>query len=254
MKLNYYLKRIINNKLKLMVILLIIIYPIIEVCRSLEDISRGGSVFEPNLMSFLRGTYSSAFGLLVWYLPLYLLLIVADDCIEDYKFGYKNLLVTQWGKRTYLRTNVAKGFILGFSVIFIALAINFIMTQIAFAGGSYTGFNPKDMEWDETLKPIFQNPMLTNIKYILITSFISGIVGMGASAVAIALHNRLLVYPVVFIIWYIPFAIEKSIILAIQPFTEYLLKDVYSTVLLVIAINVAAVIFAYVKEIKYEKV
>ncbi|MGN0497470.1 MAG: hypothetical protein ACI4F6_00145 [Acutalibacteraceae bacterium] len=188
--------------------------------------------------------------MLFWYLPLYFLLIAADDCIEDFKSGYKNILITKWGKKKYFRANIIKGFIIGFIVIFLTLALNILLTHITFAGGTYTGFDSDNGQINE----ILQSPFLTNCIYILVASFISGVVSMGSVAVALALHNRYLVYPIVFILWYIPSTVNKSIILALQPFTEYSLSDVLPTVLIVIAVNIAAVVFACIKVIKYEQV
>lgn len=251
MNAKYYFKRIINNKVKLGVILLIFIFPVIDILLMLNDIHNGGSALQPDLASFLSSTiFNGAQILLFWYLPLYFLLIAADDCIEDFKTGYKNILITKWGKKKYLRVNIIKGFVIGFMVIFLTLALNMILTQIAFAGGTYTGFDSDNGQINETL----QYPFLTNCIYILVASFISGVVSMGAVAVALALHNRYLVYPIVFILWYIPSTVNKSIILALQPFTEYSLSDVLPTVLIVIAINIAAVVFACIKVIKYEQV
>lgn len=251
MKAKYYFKRIINNRIKLGVVLLIFIFPIIDIFLILNDINNGGSALEPNLASFLSSTiFNGAQILLFWYLPLYFLLIAADDCIEDFKTGYKNILITKWGKKKYFRANIIKGFIIGFIVIFLTLALNILLTQIAFAGGTYTGFDFNDTQTNG----FFQHPFLTNCIYIVVAAFISGVVSMGAVAVALALHNRYLVYPIVFLLWYIPSTINKSIILALQPFTEYSLIDVSPTILVVIAVNIAAVVFAYIKVIKYEQV
>ncbi len=251
MKIKYYFKRIINNKIKLGLILLIFAYPITDIYFTLKDINLGGSVPEPNMASFLTSfIYSGAQMLLLWYLPLYFLLIAADNCIEDFKLGYKSILVTRWGKKKYFAVNILKGFIIGFFVILLSLVLNLVMTQIVYKGGSYTGLDSNDQLGKEILK----HPLLTNITYIFVTSFITGIVSMGAVAMAIALHNRYLVYPIVFLLWYIPVSFDKSIILALQSFTEYSLLDVLPTILIVIGINIATVIFAYIKEMKYEQV
>ena len=252
MKMNYYLKRIINNKLKLGVIILLIIYPVVDIFMIIHEISRGQSVLDPNIASFLA---SQIFGgiqkLFFWYLPLYLLIIVADDCIEDHKFGYKQLLVTKWGKKAYFRINILKGFFFSFAAILVPLAINFAMTQIAFAGATYTGISDYTISDGLSLK----NPLLTNVTYILINSFVAGIVGMGGVAISLAFRNRLIVYPTVFMMWYIPTTVmEKSIIYALQPFTEYQISDATGAIVFVFSINIIAVIFAYIKEIKYEKV
>ena len=125
----YYIKRIFNNKLKLILSLLIVIYPIVDCAMILIDVSRGASVPLPCTSSFLTSNiYNVCQILLLWYLPLYLMLIVADDCIEDYKTGYKNILISKFGKISYLRNNVFKGFYIGFTILFISLIINFAMT------------------------------------------------------------------------------------------------------------------------------
>lgn len=40
-------------------------------------------------------------GVLTGYLQLFLAIIVADDCIEDYRIGYKNILGTKRDKNKY---------------------------------------------------------------------------------------------------------------------------------------------------------
>jgi len=78
---------------------------------------------------------------------------------------------------------------------------------------------------------------------------------MGGVAISLAFRNRLIVYPTVFMMWYIPSTVmEKSIILALQPFTEYLISDATVAIIFVLIINILAVVFAYIKEIKYEKI
>ena len=254
MKIKYYFKRIFNNRLKLSITLLLIIYPIIDFFMILLDVQRGASVPIANMASFLTSSiYNVCQILLLWYLPLYLLLIVADDCIEDYKIGYKNILVSKFGKKKYLFTNIIKGFIIGFSVIFSSLMINLIMTQITFAGGTYNVYDADTVNTIDNLRSALEHPLLTNIVYIFIASFISGIVGVGAVSLSIAIHSRIVVYPATFILWYIPTSIfERSIILALQPFTEYSILDAMHSFLFALFINLAAVIFAYIKETKYE--
>lgn len=256
MKIKYYFNRIINNKVKLTTILLIFLYPIIDIVLMLKDVSMGASVLEPNLASFLSSRiFNSAQCLLLWFLPLYIILIVADDCIEDYKSGYRNVLISKWGKSSYVVTNMFKGFTFGFLVVFISLAINLVMTQIIFTGGNYTGLDTDTIEGIENLRLSLQHPLLTNIKYILLASLISGVVGLGASSVSIILHDRFIVYPLVFVMWYIPNNVfTRPIILALQPFTEYSISDSSPAIIFVFLINLIVALVACVKEIKYAKI
>lgn len=248
MILKYYFKRIINNKIKLGVILLIFILPIVDIILMVKDIHLGGSVLVPNLASFLSSTlFNGAQILFLWYLPIYFLILTADDCIEDYHTGYKNILVSKWGKKKYFSINILKGFIFAFVVVFLSFSLNLIMTNIIFSGGTYYLEN-------ENISESLKNGLVINIAYILFVSFLSGIVSMGAVAVSMSVHNRYVVYPIVFILWYLPSCGTKSIILAMQPFTEYSIADLLPTVLLVIGINMVAAIGSYIKVIKYDKI
>lgn len=255
MKLNYYLNRIINNKLKLGVIILIFIYPIIDIIMVLLDISHGAAVLSPGVSTFLSSTiFNTTQLLLIWYLPLYLVVIVADDCIEDYKTGYKNILISKWGKKSYFKTNILKGFVFSFCIIFLSLMLNLVLTQIIFSGGSYVCYDSDTIQKIDNLRDSLKYPLITNIIYIILTSVVSGVVGMGATAISMTVHNRLIVYPIIYIMWYIPTALEKSVFLALQPFTEYSVSDSTFSILLVFTINLSAVVAAYLREVKYEDI
>lgn len=247
----YYLKRILNNKVKLALILFIFFLPVTVILTSLKNISNGGSVSLPDLATFLTIPEGGiCHSLICSYLPMYFLLIAGDDCIEDYKTGYKNLLITKWGKSRYFWFNNIKGFVVGFFVILLSLALNMIMVYITFAGGRYTGFG----HYEEFMQYVMTTPFWDNCIYILLLSFISGVVSMGGVALSLALHNRFIVYPIVFILWYLPSAIGTSIQLMFYPFTEYPIGYSIITYFAVVGINIALLIFAYIKVIKYEQV
>ncbi len=247
----YYFKRIFNNKVKLALILFIFFLPVTVILTSLKDISNGGSVYLPDLATFLTTPNGGVcHSLISGYLPMYFLLIAGDDCIEDYKTGYKNLLITKWGKNRYFWFNIVKGFVIGFCVILLSLALNMLMVYIAFAGGSYTAF----CSYKEFMLYVMTTPFLDNCIYILLFSFMSGIVSMGGVALALALHNRFMVYPITFILWYLPSAVSVSVRHMFAPFTEYPITYSLPTYLAVVGINIALVIFAYVKVMKYEQV
>lgn len=99
---SYYITRIFNNKLKLGVILFIFVAPILDILMAFVDVFKGASVPVPGLVTFLGSFMTAGLrGVLKGYLPLFLAIIVADDCIEDYRIGYKNILITKRGKNKY---------------------------------------------------------------------------------------------------------------------------------------------------------
>ena len=241
---SYYITRIFNNKLKLGVILFIFVAPILDILMALVDVFKGASVPVPGLVTFL-GSFMTA-----GYLPLFLAIIVADDCIEDYKIGYKNILVTKRGKNKYFALNMLKSFTVSFFVLIIPLLLNLLMVHIVFAGGTYVEM----LKSEPNLLQSYSNPMFYNILYILVFSFIGGIVGSGATALAMAFPNRFILYPLAFILWYISTAIKPSIIGALTPFTVYPLSHYTFTIIFVVAINIVAVLFSFFKVTKYDQV
>lgn len=250
-----YFIRIINNKLKLSIIIFIFMLPVLDIVMTLIDIHNGASALNPMIAAFLGNTiFMGLQKLLLWYLPLFLAIIVSDDCIEDFRLGYKNLLISKLGKKRYYFLNIIKSFVLSFFILLIPLIFNLLMTQIAFSGGTYNLYLTEDIEKISALKNAFQHPLMTNLVYILLASFISGVLGMGSTAIAISFPNRFIVYPVVFVLWYIPSLFNPSIINAFQPFTEYTLADVMHIIMLVFSINLASVLFGFVKVIRYDQV
>ena len=252
---SYYITRIFNNKLKLGVILFIFVAPILDILMALVDVFKGASVPVPGLVTFLGSFMTAGLqGVLTGYLPLFLAIIVADDCIEDYKIGYKNILVTKRGKNKYFALNMLKSFTVSFFVLIIPLLLNLLMVHIVFAGGTYIPADVEMLKSEPNLLQSYSNPMFYNILYILVFSFIGGIVGSGATALAMAFPNRFILYPLIFILWYIPSIAKQSIMMAFQPFTEYPLSYALPSVIFVLATNVVAVLFSFFKVTKYDQV
>lgn len=87
----------------------------------------------------------------------------------------------------------------------------------------------------------FSHPMFYNLLCIFLFSFVGAFVGSGATALAMAFPNRFILYPLDFILWYIPCIMESSVRGAFQPFTEYPLSKYFPGVILVLAINVISI-------------
>lgn len=252
---SYYITRIFNNKLKLGVILFIFVAPILDVLKALIDVSKGAAVPFPALAAFLGSFMTTGLlGVLTGYLPLFLAIIVADDCIEDYRIGYKNILVTKRGKNKYFALNMLKSFTVSFLILIIPLLLNLLMVHIVFAGGTFLFIAQESIKVIPSMAEQFSHPMFYNLLCIFLFSFVGAFVGSGATALAMAFPNRFILYPLDFILWYIPNIMESSVRGAFQPFTEYPLSKYFPGVILVLAINVIAVLFSFFKVTKYDQV
>ena len=101
MKVLYYLKRIINDKIKLGFIFLLFLLPIMDLISKLVSIHHGATPMAPWSSTFLSLTSTSFIfhSLFFNFLPLYLLIISCDDCFEDCTTKYRNILISKWGKK-----------------------------------------------------------------------------------------------------------------------------------------------------------
>lgn len=253
---NYYTKRIFNDKLKMAVAFIIFLIPFFEVLLYLRSLKYGATMLNPRFTTFLAGNTAGhghmIQGVLLWFLPLYLIIIVAEDDIQDYKNGNKNILISRWGKKKYFYLNMKKSFIISFTVMIVTLITNFVITQILFHGGIHSPHNI--VEANTFLKWSLKHPAVTNLGFIIMAAILAGIIGVTGSALSIAFHNRQIVYSITFLLWFIPCILKKSLMFSLQPFTEYGPKDMLPTLILFIIANMIAVIVSYIIEVKYAEI
>jgi hypothetical protein len=230
---------------------------ILDILPRMIEYPLGAQPQQADYNSFLAINGSFTFHrLLFWFLPIYLLIVSAEDVIEDYATGYRNILVTLKGKKKYLTENYLKSFIMSFLVIFLSLMFNLLLCHIIFYGATYFPFADLmvDFEKEHLFAKCVNHPTVANIAFILFTSFLSAVIGMTSTSLALSFHNRKAVYVASFVLWFIPLTFHKSIMLSIQPFSEYDLYQILPTYLFTIVLHLVVSLIMYIKEIKYEKI
>lgn len=257
MKEIYYFKRIINDKVKLFFMILLFTLPVIDLILTFIYVPMGAYPEKADANSFLAATSVSfiSHSLMLYFLPVYLLVIAGDDCFEDVLTGYRSVLISKWGKKSYVKTSIIKAFCISFSVVFISLLFNLLMAHIIYNGSGYSQieelliyYEPGDLYYFEA-----NNPLLTNVIYIFTTSFLSGLIGAAGAALAMANKNRKIVYPLLFLLWYLPQCLDNSIMLALQPFNEYNLGTKVYIYIITSCIFIVVTAVAAIKEIRYAK-
>lgn len=99
--------RIWKNTLSRVLLLLLLILPSLEIIQYYIDenknVKSGGVFHIPKPVYAIFQSAELTQGLLhsifFWFLPLFLLLIVADDTLADIKTGYYNILVLKAGRK-----------------------------------------------------------------------------------------------------------------------------------------------------------
>lgn len=257
MKTAYYFKRIINDKVKLCIILLLFLIMVADLLPQLQFLPVGGRAYAPDFSTFLSNNLLTQFLFFVkWFLPLWLMLVVSDDIMEDYTTGYRNILISKFGRKKYMRVTVLRGFVFSFLLIFIALMLNFLLAHIIYKGcsGSIMDEVVSTFNKNHLLVRSMEKPTQTNLIYIFAFSVLSGLIGAGNSALALAIHKRKFTYPLAFFIWFILINISPTILTATQPFVEYDLDYVLRAFIISVSVYIIVIIAAYVKERKYAQI
>jgi hypothetical protein len=265
MTIRYYIGRILRDKIKLPVIIFLLLIPSLEVLQIWKDIILYH--FEkpnPNFATFLS-SYTIGHVLhriYLWFLPLYLLLITSEDSIEDYDTGYRNILLTKTDKSGYFKKKLQGSFLLSFVVIFCGLMLNLILIYVCYHGGTEMRvIDPLLTEFprEDFLRNIYytfsgNHPFMTNIIFIIATAILGGAISMVGTAFAIVLHDRKIVYAVTVLVWFIPLLMKNSLMLAIQPFSEYGLDTILPTWFSVLIEYALLILAARIWEVKVAKV
>ena len=247
------LNRIISDKKSIGMIIFMLVIPILDIVQIYyQDIIKfNGEMGKPYplYVTFLSCYSQGHIFQMIYlcFLPLYLLVIVGEECIVDYITGYKNILKA--------------AFIVSFTIVFVGLGLNLILSQVVFNGGTNTPFDAEPLKYDsfvmvETFlfEISYTHPLTTNIVYILITAIFAGVLGMMGAALAISIHERKMVYALTFAIWFIPILFKNSSMHIFQPFMEYGFNVVVPVAIWCIVLYILVIITAIIWEKKIVEV
>jgi hypothetical protein len=217
-------ERIFKDRLKAALVCAIIVFPSLEVAQYLYGHMKfGGSFPDPDVATFLSSSSRGHIlhSILSWFLPLYLLPLVAETCIEDAKTGYRNILFCKTGRGGYRRARLVWGFLLPFTIICCGLLLNMIFVQFLALGDTYYLTEPDALPRVALFTWSMAHPTVANLIFIMVFAFYAGLIGMLGVSLAMAVPNRKIVYLVTFACWFVPTILRESSLLLFQPFTEY---------------------------------
>ncbi|MCR8872002.1 hypothetical protein MRBLBA21_005031 [Peribacillus frigoritolerans] len=253
-----HLYRIIHNKLSWVIFSIIILIPCIDAFQLLLlKFQLGNEVeYHPAFAFFLSGSTRghAAQMILLWFLPLYFLLLGADDAIQDYHTGYRYILISKVGRWKYCLEKLQTSFFVSFSTMLSSLLVNFILVFLLFNGGTFKkGLNGINST-DNLLFTISMNhPYVAVLGFSLVCCVMAGFSGLIGSSVSLFFLDRKYAYTASFFIWFLLVLRPSSIMYLFQPFTEYdfnILVPILSTSLIIFLI-IPVLIIIY--EAKYNE-
>lgn len=250
-------QRIWRNKIKNLLTVFILLFPSLELLFYLYQIVIGGaSVPIPDYAFFLTANSNDINhvfqSLFFWFMPLYCLVLTSDDCIEDYKIGYGNAMLSRVGKRNYIQTHIIKSFLYIFLLVASALLLNLLLVHLAFEGGNYNVYGE-----DFTVNAFYQwekeNPFITNLLFIGISAFFSGLISVLGTVSGILFRDKKFVYGITMLFWTVSILREKSLLLLFQPHSEYVLDTLIPIAVETGAVYILYIFIIYIKEVVFEK-
>ncbi|MGN7312689.1 hypothetical protein ACTHQ4_16485 [Alkalicoccobacillus gibsonii] len=231
-----HVNRLLKNKLSLLVLTVIIILPIWDALQIYIDfVKLGGDKYHPTQAFFLSGTSIGHIPqyILLWFLPLFLLILVSEDPLQDFQTGYHNVLINKIGRFKYLTEKLIFSFLIGLIAMMISLLINFLLVFILFNGGTYRNGIDEIIFESEFTNFIIQNPYMGVLIFSIIASLLAGYAGLIGSACSLFFKDRKYAYAATFFLWFIFVMFGDSSMHLFQPFSEYGLSELLPTFLII---------------------
>lgn len=192
--------------------------------------------------------------LLLWFLPLYLLILTGVDSIEDYQIGYKNVLIAKTGKKAYLHRKMVFSFFTAFFILFCALGLNFCICQICFRGGTYSPYDQTSIPDSYLFQLSYAHPEIANWAFILVVALLAGLISLVGTMLSIVIHDKKIVFPATFALWFGPILPKNSLMLVTQPFAEYDFDVLVPIFVWVVGLYLLVIAWLYLWEVKFAEI
>lgn len=249
--------RIFSDKSKAGLSIVLILLPSIEIFQYLWYEKKFGM----ELPESMYATFLSAATighvlqiLLLWFLPLYLLILTGVDSIDDYRLGYRWILTAKMGKKAYLGNKLKFSFFTAFLLLFLGLMLNFFLSLIVFRSGTYMPFDRGNMPDSYLFQISYAHPGAANLIFILVVSFLAGLISSVGTMLSIVLHDKKIVFPVTFALWFGLILPKNSLMLVMQPFAEYDFDTLVPIFLWTVGLYLIILLLLYIWEVKIAEI
>lgn len=236
--------------------ILILIIPCVEVFQLLLMKFQTGTDFHPAFAFFLAGSSRGHLAqiLLLWFLPLFFLLLGSDDVIQDYRTGYRDILISKVGRKKYCLQKYIVSFSVSFITMFFSLLVNFLLVSVFFANGTYTkGLSQIELPNNSLFTMSVAHPYLADLSFALIACIFAGFAGLIGASVSLFFLDKKYAYTAAFFIWFLLVLKENSLMFLFQPFAEYGFNVLIPILLLALAVFTIVPFIIFIYEVRYNE-
>ncbi|WNB92540.1 hypothetical protein [Bacillus sp. NEB1478] len=187
--------------------------------------------------------------LLLWFLPLFLMLLGSDTIIQDVQTGTHTIFISKLGKKKYYFQKLAVSFVISFTAMFLSLLLNFILVSLFFMNGKDTkDFTLQD---NQLFRLSIEHPYLAVLFFSLLACLLAGFAGLLGSALSLFFQDRKYSYSAAFFIWFFLVLRDDSLMYLFQPFAEYGFDVLIPILLIALAVFILIPAIIYFYEVKY---
>ena len=214
------------------------------------------TILHPAYASYLSG---SSIGhipqmLLIWVLPIYLMIIYSDSYIREVREGYAPTVFSRMDRKRIIKDRFKLSFILPFVASFLSLLVNFLLSHIAFWGGSSMNGLEMYIETQDFFAWSIQNANIAYIGYVVVYSLIAGGCGVICTGISFLFPNNKIAYALVFFLWIVQIISPYSLTYAMQPFIEYGPEYFIPALLIFVGMVVGVYSIAYIYKVKFDEI
>lgn len=252
MKSNIY--RLTHNRISQIIFITFLVFPIVEVIQLLIDRYQFGTDYHPAFASFLSGSSQghATQMLLLWFLPIYFLLMGTDTPIQDFETGYRNVLISKVGKKKYILTKYFTAFLISSLVMLVALFINFLFVYIFFKNGTFmAGLEQVQLDNNILFNFSINHPYSASTIFALVAVLLAGFIGVMCTSVSLFFLNRKFAYAAAFFIWFLFVIKGNSVMFLLQPFAEYGLTVLIPILMQVLLVLILVPVLVFIYEVKF---
>ena len=253
---NSHFQRIVRNKISIIAFIILLLIPMFEIAQLLIYQQNSQETYHPAFAFFLS---SSSIGhapqiLLLWFLPIYFLLLGADDAIQDYKTGYRNILISKIGKRRYFLEKIFTSFTISFISMFISLFINLILVSIIFAKGTFSkGLMEMKLDGNTLFNLSVAHPFVALTLFSIVSCILAGLAGTLGASTSLFFVDKKYAYAAAFFIWFLLVLNKQSLIYLFQPFTEFGFNVLLPIFLLAIGVLITIPLIVFFYGVKFNE-
>lgn len=184
--------------------------------------NQAAMIYDFNFGRIVENVFSSGY---MYVLPIALVMINAEDCVDDQTSHLKNVIVTRIGLKKYVGLHLLKSFFVAFTLVAGGYLLNLLLVHIVYRGALFTGMSRDFFDHTAYWSWMLTHQTLTNIIHILIYALLAGLISLVGTVTALQVPNKKIVYAVCVLIWAFLIINPCSIGVLIRSFRFMELKD-----------------------------